>query len=393
MFSQAAKSMIRPSRWRSSGTWAMPRARRDWPSECAPVRSIGSPFTATVPVAVPIAAQHLQQFGLAVAGDAGNAEDFAGAHVEARCPCSRSTPVVVDDPQVLDLQHGLAGRGGLLVDPQQHLAPDHQFGQFARAMVSAVLTVAVISPRRMTLTVSVTSMISRSLWVIRMMVLPSSLQPLEDAEQVIGLGRGQHAGRFVEDQDFGLPVERLEDLDPLLHGRRDRSSISASGSTSSSYSCGQLGQRARAPWPATACSSAPSSAPSMTFSSTVKFSTSLKCWNTMPMPARDRGLAVGDLGLLAVDEDLARVGFVEAVEDRHQRRLAGAVFADDPVDRARHDADRDVLVGLHRAEGLGDAVEFDRRGGSLPCRPERFGRSRSRPVLRSSSAGQLSSDM
>jgi hypothetical protein len=31
---------------------------------------------------------------------------------------------------------------------------------------------------------------------------------------------------------------------------------------------------------------APSSAPRMTFSTTVKFSTSLKCWCTMPMPAR-----------------------------------------------------------------------------------------------------------
>src|SRR3546814_5075140 len=33
-----------------------------------------------------------------------------------------------------------------------------------------------------------------------------------------------------------------------------------------------------------------------------------------------------------VDEDLAAVGLVEAVEDAHQRRLAGAVLADDAVD-------------------------------------------------------------
>ena len=42
----------------------------------------------------------------------------------------------------------------------------------ASGLVSAVLTVATIVPRRITLTLSVVSMISRSLWVIRITVLP-----------------------------------------------------------------------------------------------------------------------------------------------------------------------------------------------------------------------------
>jgi hypothetical protein len=42
------------------------------------------------------------------------------------------------------------------------------------------------------------------------------LELLEDAEQVIGLLRGQHAGGLVEDQDLGAAEERLEDLDALL---------------------------------------------------------------------------------------------------------------------------------------------------------------------------------
>ena len=41
-------------------------------------------------------------------------------------------------------------------------------------------------------------------------------QRAEDAEQVIGLVRRQHAGGLVEDQDVGAAVERLEDLDALL---------------------------------------------------------------------------------------------------------------------------------------------------------------------------------
>jgi hypothetical protein len=82
--------------------------------------------------------------------------------------------------------------------------------------VSAVVRVATISPRRITETSSVTAMISRSLWVISRMVLPCALSCFEDAEQVIGLLGGQHAGGLVEDQDLGAAVERLEDLDALL---------------------------------------------------------------------------------------------------------------------------------------------------------------------------------
>ena len=112
----------------------------------------------------------------------------------------------------------------------------------------------------------------------------------------------------------------------------------------------------------------PPSAPSSRFSSTVNGSTSMKCWWTMPMPARDRVLrAVGSCRRLAVDQDLAAVGLVEAVEDVHQRRLAGAVLADDAVDRAGRDDEVDVAVGVDRAEALVDAAQLDRR--RRPARP------------------------
>ena len=58
-----------------------------------------------------------------------------------------------------------------------------------------------------------------------------------------------------------------------------------------------------------------------------------------------RMAGIGDVLELAVDEDLAAVGGVEAVEDRHQRRLAGAVLPDDAVDGAAPDLEIDVAVG------------------------------------------------
>ena len=53
----------------------------------------------------------------------------------------------------------------------------------------------------MTLTLSVTAMISRSLWVIRTMVRPWRLEVAQDAEQMVGLLRREHAGGLVEDQE------------------------------------------------------------------------------------------------------------------------------------------------------------------------------------------------
>ena len=82
-------------------------------------------------------------------------------------------------------------------------------------------------------------------------------------------------------------------------------------------------------------------------------------------------LAVGDGGKLAVDKNLAGVGFVKAVQDRHQGRFARAIFADDAVDRAARHGDIDVAVGLHRTKSLRYAFKFDgiRQIGGGSCLP------------------------
>ncbi len=62
---------------------------------------------------------------------------------------------------------------------------------------------------------------------------------------------------------------------------------------------------------------------------------------------------------LIVDHDVAGVGLVETVEDRHQCRLASAIFADDAMDRSPPDGEIDILVGMDRPETLVDAPKFD----------------------------------
>src|SRR5260370_3146908 len=74
----------------------------------------------------------------------------------------------------------------------------------------------------------------------------------------------------------------------------------------------------------------------------------------------DRLLRRADAHRLAIDADFTRVGLIEAVENRHQRRFAGAVLADDAVYDASLDSKIHVLVGMNRAETLVDANQFDR---------------------------------
>ena len=81
-----------------------------------------------------------------------------------------------------------------------------------------------------------------------------------------------------------------------------------------------------------------------------------------PDASADRGLAVGYLCFVALNEYLALIGFVKAVKDTHQCRFACTIFPDDPVDRTGHHPDRDILVGLNRAKGFGNTLQFNGRG-------------------------------
>ena len=61
----------------------------------------------------------------------------------------------------------------------------------------------------------------------------------------------------------------------------------------------------------------------------------------------------------AVDGHRPVVGPLHAVDDLHERRLAGAVLPDDGVDLALAHDERDVAVGDDAGEALGDARELD----------------------------------
>jgi hypothetical protein len=183
------------------------------------------------------------------------------------------------------------------------------------------------------------------------------LQPFQDAEQVVGLIRGQNPGRFVQDQDLGLTIERLQDFHPLLVADRQvlDQRVGVDLQVIIARQTFQLFPRLRE----RGVEHRPILDPEDDVFQHGEVLHQLEMLEHHADARADRALAVGDRSRLAVDEDLARIGLVEAVQDRHQRRLARAVFADDAVDRALRHRDVDVLVRLDRTEGLGNARQFD----------------------------------
>ena len=162
------------------------------------------------------------------------------------------------------------------------------------------------------------------------------LERAKQLEQRIGLGRRQHGGRLVEDEDVGAAIERLQDLDALLQadGEIADGRIHVDLEPVIARQPRELRARLR-------LAGAQHGAAFGAEHHVLDDGEGLDQHEVLVHHA-DAGMdgvvrrADGDR--LAVDADLAGIGLVEAVQDRHERRLARAVLADDAVDRAALDA-------------------------------------------------------
>ena len=156
-------------------------------------------------------------------------------------------------------------------------------------------------------------------------------------EQDLDLGRRKRRGRLVHDQDAGVERHRLGDLDELLladaqvldqHVRADAGLAAVRGirRPAAPAPCGRYARRRLV-----------ISRVAKMFSATVRLPNRLSSWNTMPMPRAHRVARRGERHLLAVEQDAAVRRLLDAGDDLHQRRFAGAVLADQHVDRAAPD--------------------------------------------------------
>jgi hypothetical protein len=77
--------------------------------------------------------------------------------------------------------------------------------------------------------------------------------------------------------------------------------------------------------------------------------------------SRDRGLDVADHGARAVDQDLARVRLQDAAHDLHQRRLAGAVFAQQRQHLAGVQLEAHAFQRVNSRKALVDRAKLEER--------------------------------
>ena len=185
----------------------------------------------------------------------------------------------------------------------------------------------------------------------------------EDGEQIVDLLRREHRGRFVEDEQRRVPVERLDDLHPLALADRKLPDHSV-GVDDEPVALGQLADP-RGDGTEVGERPARRAEPERDVLGDRERVHEHEVLVDHPDPVRDRVCGRGDADRPPVQPDLALVGLVEAVEHSHQRALAGPVLTEQRVHLARLDVEVDAVVGDHAGKPLRDAPHLEQQGGSI----------------------------
>ena len=308
-----------------------------------------------------------EQLFLSAAGDAGNAENLAGvggegdvvelenavdaAHSEvfyhnARFRIDRVGPVDVQRHGVADHHIGhllrVGGSGG-------HVADELPVAQHGHAVGQGFNLVHLVGDDD-----------------DRLVVVAHVAQ---HGEELVGLLRGQHGCRLVEDQDIRAAVEDLHDFDRLLLGDGHvvdllvGVDLEAIGVADLPDLLGGL--------------------PEIKLARQAQHDVLRGGQHVDQLEvlvdhadAEVEGVLRGtDDDVLAVDADLALVRKIDAGEHVHQRRLAGAVFPQQGEDLAAVNIQPDLVVGHGGPEGLGDIAHFYSgrfvvQNRHTPCNPK-----------------------
>ena len=298
------------------------------------------------------AAEHLGQLALAVATDTGHAHDLAGVDIQADVVQGRQA-VIAARGHATDLQPCLA------VVPQRLLAVDTEGGppdHHARQLPLVGVTRrgadhAALAHHR--------DAVADGADLAQLVADEDDGEAIGDEppqrlEERRDLLRHEHGGGLVEDQHAAVARERLDDLDTLLLTDREvlHQRVGPDGDAE------PVGRRLDR---ATRADQVEPGAPGATEDDVLGDGHRLHQAEVLGDHAdagRD-GVARGvDGDGPAVDVDGAAVGAGEPVEDAHQRRLAGAVLAQQGMDLAPLQSEVHGVVGDEVAEALADATQL-----------------------------------
>jgi hypothetical protein len=156
----------------------------------------------------------------------------------------------------------------------------------------------------------------------------------DDAEQILGLRRGEHRGRLIEDQHGGVPDQGLDDLDPLLDADRqildqrvrvDREPVALGQLAHVTAGLAPVEQAGRPGFLHAEGDVLRDREHGHEHEVLVHHADA----------GRDGVLRRVELGLLAIQQDLALIGLQQPVQDVHQGRLAGPVLTEQGVHLTR----------------------------------------------------------
>src|SRR5215210_5056172 len=255
------------------------------------------------------------------------------------------------------LDDGLTGARHAAVDDERHFAAHHQLGEVVLVRLrghprpddpAAANDGDPVGNRQHLVELVADEDDARAL----------GLEAAEDAKDLERLLGRQHGRRLVEDEDSRAPIERLEDLDPLL--LPDAQLVDADARVEREPQL--LGEDCD-PSLSLASIDDPGRTDGLLAEDDVlghrQDGHEHEVLMNHPDSATDRVRWVADGDDLAVDPDLTLVRPDEAVEDVHQRALAGAVLPEQRVNLAGYDVDSDAVVGDGAGEPLRDPAHVE----------------------------------
>ena len=134
---------------------------------------------------------------------------------ESESLCRASSPLSLSASRSVTTRRSSPSTAGGFSSVKRTSRPTMRLAHSGLVMPSAS-TVAIHLPARSTVMRSAMERTSSSLWLMKMMVLPSRRHLAQRVEEGFGLLRREDGGRFVEDEDVGPAIELFDDLDALL---------------------------------------------------------------------------------------------------------------------------------------------------------------------------------
>ena len=305
------------------------------------------------------AEQPFEQFGAAGADESGEAEDLAGAHFEIHV----LRPAGNGD--AADLEHRRSGRGHILGRIHvRDIAADHQVGHLLAGRFGRR------RPRHEATVAHDDDFIGDAFHLVELVRDVDDGHALglelgDQGEQALGLCRRQGGRRFIHDQQAGVARDGLGDLDELLLGDNQPPYLGFRVGLQADSLHGGLGGGVHR--------AVVEEQPLLLLVAEEDVLGDGQVFGEVEFlvdqdDAFVLGFArIGETMRHAVDREIAFGGLLVAGEDLDQRRLSGAVLAEQADDLARFQREADAVQDFNEAETFGDGTEIDGKAhDSLP---------------------------